>query len=165
VLTCSERLDRRDFLDDLHEALASAQPEDRVKVALVLPARSLPISNAPIESFARVPNGGLLVPPDVTTIVHRNLVIELAARHRLPAIYPFYLFVPAGGLMSYGTDQIDMFRLTANYVDRILRGYKPADPPVQAPTRFETAVNLKTAKALCLAVPPGLLLAADEVIE
>jgi putative ABC transport system substrate-binding protein len=129
-----------------------------------------PVGNAAdieraIESFARVPNGGLLVPPDVTTIVHRDLVIELAARHRLPAIYPFHLFVQAGGLMSYGTDQIDMFRLTANYVDRILRGDKPADLPVQAPTRFETAINLKTAKALGLAVPPGLLVAADEVIE
>jgi putative tryptophan/tyrosine transport system substrate-binding protein len=118
-----------------------------------------------IASFARVPNGGLVFPPDVTTITHRDLVIALAANHRLPAIYPFHLFVLAGGLMCYGTDQIDMFRLAAFYVDRILRGDKPAELPVQAPTKFETTLNLKTAKALGLSVPPGLLVAADEVIE
>jgi putative ABC transport system substrate-binding protein len=95
------------------------------------------------------------------TIAHRDLVIALAARHRLPAVYPLHLFVAAGGLMSYGTDQNEMFRLAASYVDRILRGDKPADLPVQAPTKFETAVNLKTAKALGLTVPPGLLV-ADE---
>jgi putative ABC transport system substrate-binding protein len=118
-----------------------------------------------IESFARVPNSGLVLPPDVTTVAHRDLVIALAVRHRLPAVYPFISFVAAGGLMSYGTDQNDMFRLAASYVDRILRGDKPADLPVQAPTKFETAVNLRTAKALGLTVPPGLLVAADEVIE
>jgi putative ABC transport system substrate-binding protein len=118
-----------------------------------------------IVDFARVPNGGLVLVPDQTTIVHRNLVIELAARHRLPAVYTASYFVAAGGLMSYGIDQVDTFRLAAAYVDRILRGDKPADLPVQAPTRYETAVNLKTAKALDLTVPPGLLLAADEVIE
>jgi len=118
-----------------------------------------------IEAFARVPDGGLVLPPDSTTIAHRDLVIALAARHRLPAVYPIQLFVEAGGLMSYGTDQNDMFRLAASYVDRILRGDKPADLPAQAPTKFETAVNLKTAKALGLTVPPGLLLAADQVIE
>jgi putative tryptophan/tyrosine transport system substrate-binding protein len=118
-----------------------------------------------IVDFARVPNGGLVLLPDQTTIVHRDLVIELAARHRLPAVYTASYFVVAGGLMSYGIDQVDTFRLAAAYVDRILRGDKPADLPVQAPTRYETAVNLKTAKALDLTVPPGLLLAADEVIE
>jgi putative ABC transport system substrate-binding protein len=118
-----------------------------------------------IDDFARVPNGGLVLFPDQTTIVHRNLVIELAARHRLPAVYSASYFVAAGGLMSYGIDQVDTFRLAAAYVDRILRGDKPADLPVQAPTRYETAVNLKTAKALDLTVPPGLLLAADEVFE
>jgi putative ABC transport system substrate-binding protein len=95
----------------------------------------------------------------------RDLVITLAARHRLPAVYPLQLFVVGGGLMSYGTDQNDMFRLAASYVDRILRGDKPADLPVEAPTKFETAINLRTAKALGLTVPPGLLVAADEVIE
>jgi putative tryptophan/tyrosine transport system substrate-binding protein len=118
-----------------------------------------------IESFARVPNSGLVMPPDATTITHRDLVIALAARHRLPAVFALKPFVAAGGLMSYGTDQNEMFRLAASYLDRILRGDKPADLPVQAPTKFETAVNLRTAKALGLAVPPGLLVAADEVIE
>jgi putative ABC transport system substrate-binding protein len=118
-----------------------------------------------IASVARAPNGGMFLPPDTTTILHRDLIIALAARHRLPAVYPFRVFVAAGGLMSYGTEQVDMFRQAASYVDRILRGAKPADLPVQAPTKFETAVNLKTAKALGLTVPPGLLVAADEVIE
>jgi putative tryptophan/tyrosine transport system substrate-binding protein len=118
-----------------------------------------------IESFARAPNGGLVVPPDITTVVHRDLIIALAARHRMPAVYPFRVFVAGGGLMSYGTEQVDMFRQAASYVDRILRGDKPADLPVQAATKFETSVNLKTAKALGLTVPPGLLVAADEVIE
>jgi putative tryptophan/tyrosine transport system substrate-binding protein len=93
------------------------------------------------------------------------MVIDLAARHRVPAVYAFSFFVTAGGLMSYGTDQVDLFRHAANYVDRILRGDKPADLPVQEPTRFETAVNVKTAKALGLSVPYGLLLAADELVE
>jgi putative tryptophan/tyrosine transport system substrate-binding protein len=118
-----------------------------------------------VESVARVPDSSLVLPPDVTTVTHRDLVIALAARYRLPAVYPLHAFVVAGGLMSYGTDQNDMFRLAASFVDRILRGDKPADLPVQAPTKFETAINLKTAKALGLTVPPGLLVAADEVIE
>jgi putative ABC transport system substrate-binding protein len=118
-----------------------------------------------IESAARAQNGGLLLPPDTTTTLHRDLIITLAARHRLPAVYPFRVFVAAGGLMSYGTEQVAMFQQAARYVDRILRGAKPADLPVQAPTRFETVVNLKTAKALGVTVPPGLLVAADEVIE
>jgi putative ABC transport system substrate-binding protein len=118
-----------------------------------------------IEAFAQVPRGGLALPPDSTTILHRDLVIGLAARHRLPAVYPFRLFVAAGGLMSYSIDFVYEYRLAASYVDRILRGAMPADMPVQAPTKFETVLNLKTAKALGFAVPPGLLVAADEVIE
>ena len=121
--------------------------------------------NRAIESFARVPNGGLLVPPDVTTFAHRDLIITLAARHSLPAVYSFRVLVLAGGLMSYGIDLVDTCRQAAFYVDRILRGDKPGDLPVQAATKFETAVNLKTAKALGLTAPPGLLVAADEVIE
>ena len=105
------------------------------------------------------------MPPDITTITHRDLILALASKHRLPAVYPFRLFVAKGGLMSYGTDQIDMFGQTASYVDRILRGAKPADLPVQTPTKYETTLNLKTAKALGLTVPPGLIVAADEVIE
>ena len=118
-----------------------------------------------IGAFARTPNGGVLVLPDTGMNVHRDLMIALAARHRVPAVYFSRIFVTAGGLMYYGTDIVDMFRQAASYVDRILRGDKPADLPVQAATRFETVVNLKTANALGLTVPPGLLVAADEVIE
>ena len=118
-----------------------------------------------LEEFARLPDSGLFLPPDATTILHQNLIVRVAEGHRLPAVYPMQVFVKTGGLMSYGTDQDSMFRLVASYVDRILRGDKPADLPVQAPTRYETAVNLKAAKVLGLIVPPGLLVAADEVIE
>jgi putative ABC transport system substrate-binding protein len=118
-----------------------------------------------IESFARVPNGGLLVLPDLTLVTHRDLVIALVARHRLPAVYQARFWVAAGGLMSYGTDRIVASRQVAYYVDRILRGEHPTDLPVQGPTKFETTLNLRTANALGLAVPPGLLVAADEVIE
>jgi len=118
-----------------------------------------------IDSVARVPNSGLLLPPDTTTITHRDLIVALAARHRLPAVYSLRVFVTAGGLMSYGTDVVEIFRLAATYADRILRGAKPAELPVQAPTKYETIVNLKTAKALGLDVPPSLIVRADQVIE
>jgi putative ABC transport system substrate-binding protein len=129
-----------------------------------------PVQDAPdiertIESFARVPNGGLVLPPDGTTTGHRDLIIALAARHRLPAVYTLRSFVEGGGLMSYGADQVDMFRQAAGYIDQILRGANPADLPVQVPIKYETILNLKTAKALGFTVPPGLLVAADEVIE
>jgi len=117
-----------------------------------------------IAAFARA-NGGLLIVPDLVSIGNRDLIIGLAARHRMPAVYPWRYFVRAGGLMSYGIDDVDLLRDAAFYVDRILRGAKPADLPVQAPTRYETVVNLKTAKALGLEVPPSLLVRADEVIE
>jgi ABC-type uncharacterized transport system substrate-binding protein len=118
-----------------------------------------------IDSFASAPNGGLVVVPDTAATVHRDLITAVAARHRLPAVYYSRIFVAAGGLMSYGNDLTDLFRQAASYVDRILRGDRPADLPVQAATKFETVVNLKTAKALGLTVPPGLLVAADEVID
>jgi putative ABC transport system substrate-binding protein len=118
-----------------------------------------------IESFARVSDGGLFLPPDNFTSLHRDLIITLAARHRLPAVYPYRFWVTAGGLMCYETDINDQYRLAASYVDRILRGDKPADLPVQAPVKYQTVLNLKTARALGLDVPPGLLVAADEVIE
>ena len=118
-----------------------------------------------IESFASLPNGGLILPPDATTTANRDLVVALAARYRLPAVYAWRQFVTAGGLMSYGVDVVEQFRQTASYVDRILRGSQPAELPVQAPTKYETVLNLKTARALGLTVPPGLLVAADEVIE
>jgi putative ABC transport system substrate-binding protein len=108
-----------------------------------------------IEAFARAPNGGLLLPPDVNTNVHRDLIIALAARYSLPAVYFSRLIVAAGGLMSYGVDFVDMSRQAASYVDRILRGDKPSDLPVQAATKFETTVNLKTAKALGLFAAPA----------
>ena len=118
-----------------------------------------------IESFAQMPEGGLLFVPDATIIAHRDLVITLAARYRLPAVYPWRYFVAAGALMSYGIDNIDVLQKAASYVDRILRGAKPADLPVQAPTKYETAVNLTAAKALGLTIPPTLLATADEVVE
>src|SRR5262249_29900573 len=102
---------------------------------------------------------------DGTTIVHRDLVIALAARHNLPAVYALRFFVTAGGLMSYEADQDEAFQQAASLVDRILRGTRPTDLPVQTPTKYQTSLNLKTAKALGLSVPPGLLVAADEVIE
>jgi putative ABC transport system substrate-binding protein len=118
-----------------------------------------------IAGFAGKPNGGLLILPSGTTSLHRDLVVALASRHRLPAVYPFRFYVAAGGLMSYSTDLVDQSRLAASYVDRILRGAAPADLPVQAPTKYETVLNLKTAKAIGLDVPPSLLVRADEVIE
>ena len=118
-----------------------------------------------ITSFARLPNGGLIIGPDTTNTLQRAQIIALAARHHLPAIYSNRLFVVDGGLMSYSTDRVDQFRQAATYVDRILRGAEPADLPVQAPIRYETTLNLKTAKALGLDVPDKLLVAADEIIE
>ena len=118
-----------------------------------------------VTAFARSPNGGLIVTSSALANVHRDLIIGLAARHRLPAVYSFRCFVGAGGLISYGPDPIDPYRRAAGYVDRILKGEKPADLPVQAPTKYELAINLKTARALGLDVPPTLLARADEVIE
>jgi putative ABC transport system substrate-binding protein len=118
-----------------------------------------------IESFAPRSNGGLILTPDFASVANRDLIVALAARHRLPAVYSSRDFVLAGGLMSYHTGLEYQFREAATYVDRILRGAKPADLPVQAPTKYETVLNLKTAKMLGLTVPPGLLVAADEVIE
>jgi putative ABC transport system substrate-binding protein len=118
-----------------------------------------------IIAFAREPNGGLIVMPNPVTIGHRELIIALAARHRLPVVYAYRYFVADGGLISYGPHFVDQYRQAAGYVDRILKGEKPADLPVQAPTKYELAINLRTAKALGLEVPPMLLALADEVIE
>jgi putative ABC transport system substrate-binding protein len=118
-----------------------------------------------IAEFARTTNGGLIVLPGALAVVHRELIVSLAARHRLPAIYPYRYFAEAGGLMSYGPNPADQFRQAASYVDRILKGEKPADLPVQAPTQYELVINLNTAKALGLDVPSTLLARADEVIE
>jgi putative ABC transport system substrate-binding protein len=130
---------------------------------------------APVNAFAEIegvmtsrghkPGDGLILPPDPFTNAHRKLIVELAARYRLPTIYALRSFNAEGGLMSYGVDITDLFRRAASYVDRILRGEKPADLPVQQPTKFELVINLKTAKALGLDVPQALLATADEVIE
>ena len=147
----------------LHAAQAEAS-------SLAVELVPCPVENAgdierSIESFARTPDGALVVPPDFTLTNNRRLIIELAARHRLPAVYSERAWMTDGGLMYYGADRIDQFRQAAEYVDRILRGDQPADLPVQAPTKYETVVNVRTAKALGLTVPPSLLVAADEVIE
>jgi putative tryptophan/tyrosine transport system substrate-binding protein len=118
-----------------------------------------------IDSLAQESNAGLLVLPDVSTLSYRDLIIARATQHRLPAVYPFRFFAVRGGLVSYGIDAADTYRQIASYVDRILRGAQPADLPVQAPTKFELIINLKTAKTLGLEIPPTLLARADEVIE
>jgi putative ABC transport system substrate-binding protein len=118
-----------------------------------------------IADFSRESDGGIVLPTDVTTITHRDVIIALAARHQLPTIYSFRADVRRGGLMCYGPDTGDLFRRAASYIDRILKGERPADLPVQAPTKFELAINMKTANALGLNVPTHLQLIADEVIE
>ena len=118
-----------------------------------------------VANFARSDNGGLIVTAGAAAIVSRELIPTLAAEHKLPAVYPAREFVTSGGLISYAADFIDQYRRAASYVDRILRGEKPADMPVQAPTKYELVINLKTAKALGLTVPPTLLARADEVVE
>jgi len=118
-----------------------------------------------ITDFAQSPNGGLILTPGGPALAHRDLIITLAARFKLPAVYFDRAFVTAGGLLSYGPDRIDLYRRAAGYVNRILRGEKPGDLPVQAPTKYQLVINLKTAKALGLTVPPQLLARADEVIE
>jgi putative ABC transport system substrate-binding protein len=118
-----------------------------------------------VAAFARGANGGLIVTAGALSLVHRDPIIALAARHRLPAVYPYRIFIASGGLMSYGTDSTDSYRRAAGYVDRILKGEKAADLPVQQPTKFDLVLNLKTAKALGLEISPTLLARADEVIE
>jgi putative tryptophan/tyrosine transport system substrate-binding protein len=118
-----------------------------------------------VAAFARSSNGGLIVTGSALAVVHRNLIITLAAQHKLPAIYFERTFVAGGGLVSYGPDYPDQFRRAAGYVDRILKGEKPADLPVQAPTKYKLVINLRTAKALGITMPSTLLATADEVIE
>jgi putative ABC transport system substrate-binding protein len=128
-------------------------------------SRSFAEIEALVDAFAREPDGSLMVLPDLSAFNYRDALIALAARHRLPAVYPFRIFVASGGLLSYGTDVPAIFRRAAGYVDRVLKGEKPADLPVQAPTKYELAINLKTAQTLGLDIPPTLLALADEVIE
>ena len=118
-----------------------------------------------VAAFARSANGGLIVTGSALAQVHRDLIVRLAARYKLPAVYNWRFFVTSGGLISYGPNFVDQHRQAAGYIDRILKGEKPADLPVQAPTKYELVINLKTAKALGLTVPDTVLARADEVIE
>jgi len=145
-------------------AVEGAAPSLGVQISSASVRDATEIERA-IAAVAREPNGGLIVLPNPVTNSNRELIVALAVRHRLPTIYPFRPFVVSGGLMSYGPDQAEMFRGAASYVDRILKGAKPADLPVQMPTKYELVINLKTAKTLGLTVPPTLLARADELIE
>jgi putative ABC transport system substrate-binding protein len=137
-----------------------------LKVVLIMaPVHSDAEIETAITSLGREPEGGLVVMPDVFTAVHRVPIISAAARNNVPTVYHLSAFARDGGLLSYGPDQVDIWRRAAPYVDRILRGEKPGDLPVQFPTKFEMVVNRKTAKALGLAIPPSIMLRADEVIE
>ena len=139
---------------------------DSMKVAVrVAAVRDAADIQDAIELCSKRPGGGLIIFPDSLPIVHRELIIGLAAVHRLPAVYPFRMFPDSGGLLSYGTDFKAIYRRAAEYVDRILRGTKPADLPVEAPTKLELVINMKTAKALGLSVPPSLQVTADDVIQ
>jgi putative ABC transport system substrate-binding protein len=144
--------------------IQAVAPSLRVEV-IPVNMRDAPEIERAVAAFARSANGGLIVTASGPARMHRDLIVTLAARHKLPAIYYERFFVAAGGLVSYGPDFVDQYRRAAGYVDRILKGEKPGDLPVQAPTKFEIVVNLKTAKALSLAVPSSLLATADEVIE
>jgi ABC-type uncharacterized transport system substrate-binding protein len=145
-------------------AIQSVAPSFRVEASPIDVRNADEIERA-ITDFARTANGGLIVIASPVALVHRKLIITLAAQHRLPAVYFLRGFVKNGGLISYGPDPVAPYGQAASYVDRILKGEKPADLPVQAPTKNELAINLKTAKALGLTVPPSLLARADEVIE
>jgi putative ABC transport system substrate-binding protein len=150
----------RKFWQPVEDAASSFDVEP-----IQAPVRDVGEIEHAIEAFARDANGGLMVLPDVSTTNHRNLIIALAARHRLPAVYPYRHFAASGGLMSYGSDLADVYWRAASYVDRILKGAVPGDLPVQAPAKFEFVINLRTANALGLTVPPRVLGRADEVIE
>jgi putative tryptophan/tyrosine transport system substrate-binding protein len=148
----------------LHAAEAAAPSLGVEPIATRIESDVADIERA-IAKIARVPNVSMVVAPDSTTNVNSDLIIRLAARYRLPAIYTNKFFVAAGGLMSYGVIAVEQYRQAASYVDRILRGAKPSDLPVQTPTKYETVINLKTARGLALTMPASLLVAADEVIE
>ena len=144
-------------------AIQAVAPSFNVELSVVGVRDASEIERS-ITAFARSSNGGMIVTASTSAVVHRNLITMLAARHGLPAVYAFRYMVTAGGLISYGADPIDLFRRAAGYIDRILKGEKPGDLPVQAPTKYELVINLKTAKALGLEVPLQLQQLADEVI-
>ncbi|MGB8579071.1 MAG: ABC transporter substrate-binding protein, partial [Pseudolabrys sp.] len=145
-------------------AIQAVAPSLGLELIAVSPREAGEVERA-IAAFARTPNGGLITTSSALAIIRRDLIIGLAAKHKLPAVYHRRVYPASGGLISYGPDVIDLSRRAAGYVDRILKGEKPADLPVQAPTKYELVINLKTAKALGLTVPPALLARADEVIE
>jgi putative tryptophan/tyrosine transport system substrate-binding protein len=145
-------------------AIQAVAPSLRVEVNPINTRNAGEIERA-VAAFARAPNGGLIIIGSGLTQTHRDQIVTLAARYKLPTIYYERVYVVAGGLISYGPDFVDQYRHAAGYVDRILKGEKPADLPVQAPTKYELVINLKTAKVLGLAVPPSLIAAADEVIQ
>jgi putative tryptophan/tyrosine transport system substrate-binding protein len=159
-------------LRDTSQAFATSQfatiqamaPSLRVEVTPINMRNAAEIEQS-VESFARSPDGGLIPASSAAALRHRDLIITLAARHKLPAVYWDRFFVATGGLTSYGPDLVDQFRQAAGYVDRVLKGEKPADLPVQAPTKYELVINLKTAKAMGLEIPATVLVRADEVIE
>ena len=168
----SPRVTRAPILRDLALASGSGQLGAIQSVAPSLGVELSPLGvgdtgaiERALAAFARSSNGGLIVLGSALVGVHRDLIITLAARHKLPAVYYERVFVAAGGLISYGSNEVDQYRQAAAYVDRILKGEKPADPPVQAPTRYELVINLKTAKSLGLEIPTPVLARADEVIE
>jgi putative tryptophan/tyrosine transport system substrate-binding protein len=144
--------------------IQSVAPSVGVDVSAISMLDASEIERA-VTAFARSPNGGLILTASALAIVHRNLIIALAAQHKLPAVYYRRYFATSGGLISYGYDVVQQYRGAAGYVDRILKGEKPADMPVQAPTKYELVINLKTAKTLGLTIPQSLLATADEVIE
>jgi putative ABC transport system substrate-binding protein len=148
----------------LFGAIQSAAPSTKIEVSPVNVRDAGEIERT-ISSFARTSNGGLIVTASPSAFVHRDLIVELAARHKLPGIYPTREFLIRGGLVAYGPDTLDQYRRAAGYVDRILKGERPADLPVQMPTNYELAINLKTAKAQGLTIPPSVLARANEVIE
>jgi len=146
------------------QAIEAAAPTVRLELTRASVRNAAEIERA-IDAFAQEPKGALIVVPSALGIAHRDLIVALAARHHLPAIYPYPVFARSGGFISYGVDSADLYRRAASYVDRILKGAQPGDLPVQLPTKFELVVNLKTAKALGLTIPEPFLKHADEVIE
>jgi putative ABC transport system substrate-binding protein len=152
------------YLDYYLNPLKAAAPSFGVQ-AIVAPIGDMSELETAVTAQAREPNGSVIMMPDFFTLSHRAEVTSLAARYRLPAVYPFRQFAQAGGLLSYGNDTTDNYRRAATYVDRVLKGTKPSELPVQAPVKFQLLINLKTAKAIGLTVPPSLLARADEVIE
>src|SRR5262245_47806244 len=152
------------FYDQFLPAFETDARQYSIKLTVARVSTEVEIDVA-IAKLAAEPGGGLMVPPDAYTLVHRDQIVHSTAQHRIPAIYSYRQVIKEGGLMSYGPETSDIFRRSASYVDRILKGAKPADLPVQQPTKFELAVNLKTARALGLQIPDKLLALADEVIE